>query len=296
MSKPLEKSPYEHYARSQIDRDASSSLVYHCAGSLSDDGGGPRTLFSSNSGCLCCRVLAGTILPGTRYLIFNAVALLALLSALADPDQYHSSSSELGGDFEFMDDVNMCIAITISVLMVLIWAAAVHGAYKQHVTRIIPSFCYQIFGFALNTLVAVTVLVYPSSIQEYIRQLPPNFPHKDDIMSVNPICLVLIIFLFISIILTVKDYLISCVWNFWAYISGRNSSDALDYVISSDAAVLLPPTTAALTSGGPALTAWVRPRPQTLNDSVEQSFQQSRRLGSHGSGKEQYTSILFSFH
>ena len=32
----------------------------------------------------------------------------------------------------------------------------------------------------------------------------------------NPICLVLIIFLFISIILTFKDYLISCVWNCWA--------------------------------------------------------------------------------
>lgn len=50
------------------------------------------------------------------------------------------------------------------------------------------------------------------------------------------------------------------------------------------------------TSGGPALTAWVRPRPQALNDSVEQSFQQSRLLGSRGSGKEQYTSVLFSFH
>lgn len=154
---------------SQSGRDAGSSPAYRRAGSLSDEDGGPRTLFSSNSGCLCCRVLAGTILPGTRYLIFNAVALLALLSALTDPDQYHSSSSELGGDFEFMDDANMCIAITISVLTVLIWAAAVHGAYKQQVTRIIPFFCYQIFGFALNTLVAVTILVCPSSIQEYIQ-------------------------------------------------------------------------------------------------------------------------------
>lgn len=47
------------------------------------------------------------------YLILNAVVLLILLSALADPDHYHFSSSELGGDFEFMDDANMCIAIAI---------------------------------------------------------------------------------------------------------------------------------------------------------------------------------------
>lgn len=33
---------------------------------------------------------------------------------------------------------------------------------------------------------------------------PPNFPYRDDIMSVNPTCLVLIILLFISIILTFK--------------------------------------------------------------------------------------------
>ncbi|XP_019780645.2 lysosomal-associated transmembrane protein 4B isoform X2 [Tursiops truncatus] len=128
----------------------------------------------------------------------------------------------------------MCIAIAISLLMILICAMATYGAYKQHAAWIIPFFCYQIFDFALNTLVAVTVLVYPNSIQEYVRQLPPDFPYKDDIMSVNPTCLVLIILLFISIILTFKGYLISCVWNCYRYINGRNSSDVLVYVTSND--------------------------------------------------------------
>ncbi|XP_077702808.1 lysosomal-associated transmembrane protein 4B isoform X10 [Canis aureus] len=128
----------------------------------------------------------------------------------------------------------MCIAIAISLLMILICAMATYGAYKQRAAWIIPFFCYQIFDFALNTLVAVTVLVYPNSIQEYIRQLPPNFPYRDDIMSVNPTCLVLIILLFISIILTFKGYLISCVWNCYRYINGRNSSDVLVYVTSND--------------------------------------------------------------
>lgn len=41
--------------------------------------------------------------------VINAVVLLVLLSALADPDQYHFSSSELGGDFEFMDDASKYI-------------------------------------------------------------------------------------------------------------------------------------------------------------------------------------------
>uniref|UniRef100_A0A2R8ZWX9 Lysosomal-associated transmembrane protein 4B n=1 Tax=Pan paniscus TaxID=9597 RepID=A0A2R8ZWX9_PANPA len=188
----------------------------------------PWMRFYSNSCCLCLHVRTSTILLGVWYLIINAVVLLILLSALADPDQYRFSSSELGGNRTqgVMDDANTCIAIAISLLMILICAMANYEAYRQHAFWIIPFFCYQIFfsprrslifDFALNTLVAITVLIYPNSIQEYIRQLPPNFPYRDDVI----------------IILTFKGYLISC-------MNGRNSSDVLVYVTSNDTKVLLP--------------------------------------------------------
>uniref|UniRef100_H0ZP22 Lysosomal-associated transmembrane protein 4B n=1 Tax=Taeniopygia guttata TaxID=59729 RepID=H0ZP22_TAEGU len=199
----------------------------------------PWARFYSNSCCLCCHVRTGTIILGVWYLIINSVVLLILLSALTDPDQYHLTSAELGGEFEFMDDANMCIATAISLLMILICAMATYGAYKQHAVWIIPFFCYQIFDFALNTLVAISVLVYPSTIQDYLRQLPSNFPYKEEIMSVNPTCLVVIILLFISIILAFKGYLISCVWNCYRYISGRNNSDVLVYITTNDTAKAL---------------------------------------------------------
>lgn len=66
----------------------------------------PWTRFYSHSCCLCCHVHTGTILLSVWYLIINAVVLLILLSALADPNQYHFSGSELGGEFEFMDDAS----------------------------------------------------------------------------------------------------------------------------------------------------------------------------------------------
>ncbi|KAJ7397826.1 Lysosomal-associated transmembrane protein 4B [Pitangus sulphuratus] len=228
----------------------------------------PWARFYSNSCCLCCHVRTGTIILGVWYLIINSVVLLILLSALTDPDQYHLTSAELGGEFEFMDDAtmtlvslrcylvvvaetcpqllgqdlsDMCIATAISLLMILICAMATYGAYKQHAAWIIPFFCYQIFDFALNTLVAISVLIYPSTIQDYLHQLPNNFPYKEEIMSVNPTCLVVIILLFISIILAFKGYLISCVWNCYRYINGRNNSDVLVYITTNDTAVLLPP-------------------------------------------------------
>ncbi|TKC45507.1 hypothetical protein EI555_012192, partial [Monodon monoceros] len=220
---------------------------HHCAGGPSDEDGGP----------------------------LDAVLLQQLLPVLPCPHRHHparrlvpdhqcrgtADSTERPPwliqisiafqvlNSELMDDANMCIAIAISLLMILICAMATYGAYKQHAAWIIPFFCYQIFDFALNTLVAVTVLVYPNSIQEYIRQLPPDFPYKDDIMSVNPTCLVHIILLFISIILTFKGYLISCVWNCYQYINGRNSSAVLVYVTSNDTMVLLPPYNDATVNG-----------------------------------------------
>ncbi|XP_029447627.1 lysosomal-associated transmembrane protein 4B isoform X5 [Rhinatrema bivittatum] len=200
----------------------------------------PWARFYSNSCCLCCHVRTGTIILGVWYLIINGVVLLILLSALSDSDQYHLPSTELGSDFDFMDDANMCIATAVSLLMILICGMATYGAYKEHAAWIVPFFCYQIFDFALNTLVSISVLVYPNTIQDYLRQLPANFPYKEEITSMNPTCLVVIILIFISIILAFKAYLISCVWNCYRYITSRNSSDVLVYITTNDTTVLLP--------------------------------------------------------
>ncbi|MGH0128255.1 UNVERIFIED_CONTAM: hypothetical protein FKN15_034091 [Acipenser sinensis] len=151
---------------------------------------------------------------GGAQQIINAVVLLILLSALSDPDQYHITTAELGNEFDFMDDANICIATAISLLMILICGMATYGAYKQHAAWIIPFFCYQIFDFALNTLVAISVVVYPTTIQDYLQQLA---------------------------------YLIACVWNCYQYVSGRGSADVLVYVTTNDTTILLPPYDESMT-------------------------------------------------
>ncbi|XP_051879462.1 lysosomal-associated transmembrane protein 4B [Pristis pectinata] len=194
--------------------------------------------YSSN--CCCCHVRTGTIILGVWYMLINGVVLLILLSALGDPDRYHLAHAELGTDFDFTDDASICIATAISLLMITICGMATYGAYKQRSAWIIPFFCYQIFDFALNTLVAISVVVYPNSIQDYLRQLPDDLPYKEDITAMNPTCLLLIVVFFISVILAFKAYLIGCVWNCYRYINGRRSADVLVYV-ANDTAVLLPP-------------------------------------------------------
>ncbi|XP_067366830.1 lysosomal-associated transmembrane protein 4B-like isoform X2 [Channa argus] len=136
---------------------------------------------------------------------------------------------------------DMCIASAISVLMILICGMATYGAYKLRAAWIVPFFCYQIFDFALNTLVAISIVVYPNTIQDYLQQLPDNFPYKEEVASLSNVCLVFIVLLFISCILGFKAYLIACVWNCHRYVSGRGTSEILLYVTTNDTTVLLPP-------------------------------------------------------
>ncbi|KAI3361482.1 hypothetical protein L3Q82_013630 [Scortum barcoo] len=201
----------------------------------------PWDRWFSTSCCLCCHVRTGTIILGVWYMLINAVVLLILLTALSDPEQYHLTSAELANDLDVMDDANMCIASAISLLMILICGMATYGAYKLRAAWIIPFFCYQIFDFALNTLVAVSIVVYPNTIQDYLQQLPDNFPYKEEIAALSNVCLVLIVLLFIGCILSFKAYLIACVWNCYRYVSGRGTSEILLYVTTNDTTVLLPP-------------------------------------------------------
>ncbi|KAM8847199.1 lysosomal-associated transmembrane protein 4B-like isoform 1-T1 [Synchiropus picturatus] len=207
----------------------------------------PWDRWFSSSCCLCCHVRTGTIILGVWYMLINAVVLLILLTALSDPDKYHLTSAELANDLDVMDDANMCIASAISLLMILICGMATYGAYKLRAAWIIPFFCYQIFDFALNTLVAVSIAVYPNTVQDYLQQLvplplqPDNFPYKEEIAALSNVCLVLLVLLFISCILAFKAYLIACVWNCYRYVCGRGSAEVLLYVTTNDTTVLIPP-------------------------------------------------------
>ncbi|KAL3983899.1 olfactory receptor [Sarotherodon galilaeus] len=198
----------------------------------------PWDRWYSTSCCLCCHVRTGTIILGIWYMRLDFTDWISCCQPY--PERVEPKNACV--DFYFFSfRMNICIATAISLLMILICGMATYGAYKQHAAWIIPFFCYQIFDFALNTLVAISVVVYPNTVQDYLQQLPGTFPYKEDIMSTNNMCLVFAVLLFIGCILSFKAYLIGCVWNCYRYVSGRGTTEVLVYVTTNDTTVLLPP-------------------------------------------------------
>ncbi|KAK7885988.1 hypothetical protein WMY93_025609 [Mugilogobius chulae] len=195
-------------------------------------------LRSSTSCCLCCHVRTGTIILGVWRMLFNIVVLIILLPALWDSQMYHLISAEMSSGLDVIDDDNtLYIVSAISLLMIIISGMATYGAFKLRSAWIIPFLCYECFDFGLNTVVAMCLIFNPSTIGDYVKQLPDNFLDKDIDMNYMAVAVVF----FIICILIGKAYLILCVWRCYAYVKSWGNTEILNYTTTIDTTVLIPP-------------------------------------------------------
>jgi len=197
--------------------------------------------------CLCLNVRIGTIVIGLFNLICHAFWIVSLSSYFA-----HHKSNELSThlkEWKVLDRFNSfaqqhqeninhnIVAMVIACLSFLIVVMLIYGAALRLSSYILPFFCMQVFDLCLSVLVFATITSYAPQLKYYLEMSAQDEAHRAYLQSMSLRHFRMLLFTFWIIILGIKYYFASTVWQ--CYCHCKKIEERRNVSTDNQAAILL---------------------------------------------------------
>jgi len=179
--------------------------------------------------CICLNVRLGTILIGLFNLVCHAFWIVSLSSYIARQKHTELQLSEKLKEWKVIEHVSNfarehnaqinhnLVAMVVACLSFIIIVMLIYGAALRLSGYILPFFCLQVFDICLSVLVFATVTSYAPQLKYYMEVSAQDEMHRHYIESMSLRHFRLILLTFWTILLAVKYYFASTVWECYCH-------------------------------------------------------------------------------
>ncbi|KAL1498009.1 hypothetical protein ABEB36_008873 [Hypothenemus hampei] len=209
--------------------------------------------------CFCLHVRTAAVIFGVYHLMLHILALSVLalvmrnhsyfnqrheleegdflptpLSKVKDDDNPYYLPTTQDGKPILPSDVDMGAIMTICTLSITL--LMVYGVIKGKPKQILPFFFLQLFDFAITTLTATGYFCYLRSVHRLVAEHWHNLPFRQELLSLSPQNLSLLVLLFFLISMVWKAYWIGIIWRCYKYLTLRQQAthNTIHYILPNE--------------------------------------------------------------
>ncbi|XP_050298282.1 lysosomal-associated transmembrane protein 4B [Anthonomus grandis grandis] len=221
--------------------------------------------------CFCLHVRISTIAFGIWHLFLHILALTVLaammrnhsyfeqkheleetdflptpLSKVKDDDNPYYLPTTQDGRPILPSDMDMGAIMTICTFSITL--LMVYGAIKGKPKQILPFFFLQLFDFAITTLTATGYFCYLRSVHRLVSEHWHNLPFRQEILSLSPQNLSLLVLLSFLISMIWKAYWIGVVWRCYKFLTLQQqaTNSTIHYILPNEGSERNDPDYAAM--------------------------------------------------
>lgn len=164
--------------------------------------------------CCCLDVRVGTVLIGLFNLIFHSASFVIATQVMVHPKMYKHEYSNVESERFAGDNF---VGMSLACFYFLITVMLIYGALMRKPGLILPFFAVQIFDVILFVLGSAGAISYGPVLKVKLENCP-SFAYRNEVAQMPTQTFMFFLVFACLLIMLFKVYLMSCVWECYAFV------------------------------------------------------------------------------